>query len=158
MKQEKLRKSKLKAIRDIESTYDVQTGQKLYKPRVDNRSKTQKIFKKFRTRPDLKTEEYFIKDCTEFMKKCRQIFNFLDVDKESAIYSAKLNNKIIHPNTFQLISCILIHVISYERMEGSGLPFPLFYKMVRENELEEEIMNIFFAIEAQPGMRRRARE
>lgn len=150
MKQEKLKQTKLDIIRSIEGKYDPETGQKLYKPLVDSRRHTQKIISRYKSRPDLKTQEYFIKDCTEFMKKCRQIFEFLDVDNECTVYSAKLNSKTVHPKTFKLISCILVNLIKYESMEGPGLPFPLFYKMIRENELEQDVMDIFFAIEAQP--------
>jgi hypothetical protein len=70
------------------------------------------------------------------------------VDKECAVYSSKLNAANIHTNTFKLISCILVNLIAYESMEGPGLPFPTFYKMVREAALEEDILDVFFAIEA----------
>lgn len=84
------------------------------------------------------------------MTKCRQIFEFMDVEGDSAVYSSKLTSKKVHPNTFKLLNCILVSIISYENMEGPGLPFPLFYKMIRENQLEEEIVEIFHVIQAQP--------
>lgn len=150
MQQEKLKQVKLNKIREIQSSYDVETGQKLYTPKIQSISDQQEIIQRFRSKPDIRTEQYFVKNCTEFMTKCRQIFDFLDIDKDSAIYSSKLTIKRIHPNTFKLINCILVSIIQYENMEGPGLSFPLFYKMIRENKLEEEIMEIFFVIQAQP--------
>ena len=141
---------KLEKIRDIQSNFDVETGQKLFTPKIQSSSKQLAMIDQFKSRPNYRTELYFVKDCTEFMKKCREIFDFLDIDKDSAIYSGKLTAKRIHPNTFKLINCILVSIIAYEKMEGPGLPFPLFYKMIRESKLEEEIMDIFFVIQAQP--------
>lgn len=150
MQQEKLRQAKLDKIREIQSSYDIQSGQKLFRPKIQSDQEQQEIIQSFRSRPDYKTEQYFVKDCTEFMTKCREIFDFLDVDKDSAVYSSKLTSRRIHPNTFKLINCVLVSIIEFENLEGPGLPFPLFYKMIRECKLEEEIMEIFFVIQAQP--------
>ena len=146
MQKNEFKEGKLKIIRKIENRYDPKNGQKLYQPKISKR-------KFLEQKVELKSQKFFVKDCEEFIKKCRQIFEFLDDENEGLVYVRKVNSKVIHRKTVALLTPILIQLLSEEHSGNSGVNFPMFYKMIRDADLEEQVEKVFDVISSQPLMR-----
>jgi hypothetical protein len=147
MKDEEIKNSKREIIKSFHENYDVETGQKLFKPKISKGDFRKKCKL---DNVELKSQEYFVKDCEEFIKKCRQIFDFLDQDKEEMLYPRILNPSQMHERTVTLLSPILLQMISEDFRGNESMDFPMFYKMIRENELDDEVVKIFEVIKSQP--------
>lgn len=139
MQDKQLNDDKIEIIRKFESNYDKETGQKLFKPKINKKKKFTKSQKIIKKKPKLE-----IKDLKSFITKCRQIFEFLDIDNEELIFANKTNLSNFHPKTVKLLTPLILQIFIEENNGNSpSMDFPLFYKMIREGELESEVNRIF---------------
>ena len=163
-----LKEGRLEVIRHIQTKFDPKNGQRLFKPKISEKSRslsarrlqTTPMRCKGAQQPSIKSKEFFMKDCEAFLRKCRCIFEFLDEEAEGVIYAQKIDIRVLHSKTVALLTPILLQLIGLEHregLEGSGVDFPLFYRLVREGGLEEYVERVFDVIESQPGVREKRR-
>lgn len=134
MTHQQLKEEKLNLIRKLEGNYDKETGQKLFKPKI-----SKKNISSFLNKP--------VKNCDEFIRKCRQIFEFLDIDNEELIFANKTNLGNFHPKTIRLLTPLILEIFLDDDLVS--MDFPLFYKMIREGRLEKEVEKIFDVLNSQ---------
>jgi len=126
-----------KKRKDAEN-FDPETKQKLFTPKLNPRRETL-------LGCDQPHIDFYVHDSTEFFKKTRELFDFLDQEKDGFVFIDKLNMSSIHHNCLTLVTPIVLQLIREKR----PLSFEGFYVMIKTSKLERVVEEIFEAIEAQ---------
>ena len=124
----------------ISETFDPNDGKKLYKPRIN---KSTGVKHKF----SLKEIQQWRDERKEMIDRLKQLFDFLDSDKDGFISSSSLDYENIHPDLVNLLVDVLSAI---DQLGDVDINFSDFSDLIMEADLQASVEDIFFYIDGQP--------
>lgn len=129
----------LDRMRFVTNTFDKQDGKQLFSPRINRKPPVSHAY-------TLEEVEKWKRQSKDYLVKLRQIFDFLDRRHTGVIEGKTLDFENMHPTMQELLASITSAVMSYD----APLTFSLFFDLIEDHQLTENVVQIFDTINREP--------
>lgn len=126
-------------MKHLNENYDKTDGKKLYVPRINKQVPVSHAY-------SLEEIEAWKTQSKEYLKKLRQIFDFLDRKGTGIVHASKIDYENIHPQMMNLLASIIEAVEDHQ----APLTFGNFFDLIEDSNLTQNVVDIFDIINREP--------